>query len=147
MEITNYKINNNNEGTMSFIINKNNINANFCKLTAKAVVNEDEDEIVNYNIYTIDMESNNTDTNNNNNNNNANPINYFVKKNNDKKSKWWIALIVIGILLIIIIVVIVCLKMKKNENTIENTNKNNEKINTDDIETRKDTQDNLKNDN
>ena len=144
LEITNYKINDNNEETMSFIINKNNLNANFCKLTAIAIVNEDE--IVNYNIYTIDMESNNTDINNinnNNNNNNANPINYFVKKNNDKKSKWWIALIVIGILLIIIIIVIVCLKMKKNKNTNKNTNENNEKMNTD--ETRKDTQEILKN--
>ncbi len=81
LEITNYKINDNDDGTISFIINKNKIN--FCKPTAKTIVNEDEDEIVNYNIYIIDMESNNIDTNNINNNhnhNNANPINYFVKK-------------------------------------------------------------------
>ena len=139
LEITKYT--KNDDGSMSFIINKNNIDVIICKLTAKAIVNEDEDEIVNYNIYSINMESNNNDNDNNNNdnNNNANANNYFVKKDNGKKSKWWIALIVIGILLIIIIVVVICLKMKKEKNANEN-NKNMNNTNDGILEIRNDTQ-------
>ena len=129
---------------MSFTINKNTIDNNNCKLTANAIVNDDE--IVNYNIYTIDMESNNTDNyiiSDSNYDNNINPYNYFIKKNNGKKSKWWIALIIIGVILIIVIIIVLYLKMKKkNKGSNDDNNYNNTLGNG--LESRNDTQEKFK---
>ena len=142
LEITKYT--KNEDGTMSFTINKNTIDNNNCKLTANAIVNDDE--IVNYNIYTIDMESNNTDNyiiSDSNYDNNINPYNYFIKNNNGKKSKWWIALIIIGVILIIVIIIVLYLKMKKkNKGSNDDNNYNNTLGNG--LESRNDTQEKFK---
>ena len=97
---------------------------NTYKLTAEGVINNDE--IVNYKIITIKMNSTQTDTQEDSSFYSGTSNNYFSKEKDKKKSKWWIALIVIGVV-IVIIVIILCYIKRSHKNSDYNTITGNEK--------------------
>ena len=97
---------------------------NTYKLTAEGVINNDE--IVNYKIITIKMNSTQTDTQEDSSFYSGTSNNYFSKETDKKKSKWWIALIVIGVV-IVIIVIILCYIKRSHKNSDYNTITGDEK--------------------
>ena len=97
---------------------------NTYKLTAEGVINNNE--IVNYKIITIKMNSTQTDTQEDSSFYSGTSNNYFSKEKDKKKSKWWIALIVIGVV-IVIIVIILCYIKRSHKNSDYNTITGDEK--------------------
>ena len=97
---------------------------NTYKLTAEGVINNNE--IVNYKIITIKMNSTQTDTQEDSSFYSGTSNNYFSKERDKKKSKWWIALIVIGVV-IVIIVIILCYIKRSHKNSDYNTITGDEK--------------------
>ncbi len=108
----------------SLLFELNITDNNTYKLTAEGVINNNE--IVNYKIITIKMNSTQTDTQEDSSFYSGTSNNYFSKERDKKKSKWWIALIVIGVV-IVILVIILCYIKRPQKNSDYNKITNDEK--------------------